>query len=111
MLTQWDYGDPKKYTHDANSTDRRNPSVNANGPIYIDPEVSTDDLYVVDPVKHVRVHRGGSVSRCGYDRARVQDDAEALAVLGQRTHLDGQDHAAQLDDGRSGTGLDRVENP
>jgi hypothetical protein len=52
VLTQWDYGDAKKYTHDANSTDKRNPTVNANGPIYIDPEVSTDALYVVDPVKH-----------------------------------------------------------
>jgi len=53
VLTQWDYGDAKKYTHDANATDKRNPTVNANGPIYIDPEVSTDNLYVVDPVKHV----------------------------------------------------------
>ena len=52
VLTQWDYGDPKKYTHDANATDKRNPSVNAKGPIYIDPEMSTDALYVVDPVKH-----------------------------------------------------------
>ena len=52
MLTQWDYGDPKKYTHDASATDKRNPTVNAKGPIYIDPEMSTDALYVVDPVKH-----------------------------------------------------------
>jgi hypothetical protein len=52
VITEWDYGDPKKYTHDGNSTDKRNPTVNANGPIYIAPEVSSDDLYVVDPVRH-----------------------------------------------------------
>ncbi len=75
------------------------------------PEVSTDNLYVVDPVKHVAYavevpYRDANTTESG-----VQDDAEALAVLGQRAHLDGQDHAAQLDDGCAGAGLDRVENP
>ena len=52
VVTQWDYGDPMKYTHDGISTDKRKPTVNANGPIYIAPEESSDDLYVVDPVRH-----------------------------------------------------------
>jgi len=52
VVTQWDYGDPMKYTHDGISTDKRQPTVNANGPIYIAPEESSDDLYVVDPVRH-----------------------------------------------------------
>ena len=50
VITEWDYGDPRHYSHDANSTDKRNPTVNANGPIYIAPEVSQDALSVVDPV-------------------------------------------------------------
>jgi hypothetical protein len=53
VITEWDYGDSRKYTHDGNSTDKRNPTVNANGPIYIDPEVSSDDQYLVDPVRHM----------------------------------------------------------
>ncbi len=52
VVSQWDYGDPMKYTHDGISTDKRKPTVNANGPIYIAPEESSDDLYVVDPVRH-----------------------------------------------------------
>ena len=32
VITQWDWADPKAYLHDVVSTDRRNPTVNANGP-------------------------------------------------------------------------------
>jgi len=52
VVTEWDYGDPKKYTHDGIATDKRKPTVNANGPIYVAPEESSDDLYVIDPVRH-----------------------------------------------------------
>ena len=34
VITMWDWADPKAYLHDLVSTDRRNPSVNANGPVY-----------------------------------------------------------------------------
>jgi hypothetical protein len=34
VITQWDWADPKAYLHDEVSTDRRNPTVNANGPIF-----------------------------------------------------------------------------
>jgi hypothetical protein len=34
VVTLWDWADPKVYLHDAISTDKRNPTVNANGPIY-----------------------------------------------------------------------------
>src|SRR5690606_27833425 len=30
VITQWDWADPKAYLHDEVSTDRRNPTVNAN---------------------------------------------------------------------------------
>ena len=33
-LTIWDWATPKAYLHDEISTDKRNPTVNANGPIY-----------------------------------------------------------------------------
>jgi hypothetical protein len=34
VITMWDWADPKAYLHDLVSTDRRNPTVNAYGPVY-----------------------------------------------------------------------------
>jgi hypothetical protein len=50
VITQWDWADPKTYLHDEIATDKRNPSVNANGLVYGSPEESSDDLPVLDPV-------------------------------------------------------------
>ena len=52
VITQWDWADPKAYLHDLVSTDRRNPTVNANGALYGALEVSADYLPVLDPVRH-----------------------------------------------------------
>jgi hypothetical protein len=49
VVTLWDWADPKVYLHDAISTDKRNPTVNANGPIYGALEESGDYLTVLDP--------------------------------------------------------------
>ena len=50
VITLWDWGHPTSYLHDAVSTDRRNPRVNANGKIYGSPEDSTDMIPILDPV-------------------------------------------------------------
>jgi hypothetical protein len=50
VITQIDWADPKAYLHDEISTDKRNPTVNANGLIYGSPEESRDYLPVLDPV-------------------------------------------------------------
>ena len=52
VITEWDWADPKAYLHDEIATDKRNPTVNANGPLYGAPELSTDYLPVLDPVRH-----------------------------------------------------------
>ena len=52
VITQWDWADPKAYLHDVVSTDRRKPTLNANGPVYGALEVSADYLPVLDPMKH-----------------------------------------------------------
>ncbi|WP_220464006.1 carboxypeptidase-like regulatory domain-containing protein [Adhaeribacter radiodurans] len=52
VITQWDWADPKVYLHDLVSTDRRNPTVNANGPLYGALEASADYLPVLDPITH-----------------------------------------------------------
>jgi hypothetical protein len=50
VITLWDWADPKVYLHDEVSTDRRNPTLNANGLIYGALELSADYLPVLDPV-------------------------------------------------------------
>jgi len=52
VVTLWDWSRPTAYLHDAISTDRRNPRVNARGRIYGSAEDSTDDLPVLDPMAH-----------------------------------------------------------
>ena len=52
VITVWDWATPKTYLHDEISTDRRNPMVNAHGLIYGSPEISTDFVPIVDPVKN-----------------------------------------------------------
>jgi hypothetical protein len=52
VITQWDWADPKSYLHDVVSTDRRNPRVNAYGPMYGSLELSSDYLPVLDPTEH-----------------------------------------------------------
>ncbi len=39
----------KRYLHDLISSDRRNPTVNAYGPLYGSPEYSTDNMPILDP--------------------------------------------------------------
>ncbi len=52
VITMWDWADPKAYLHDSVSTDRRNPTLNANGLLYGALELSADYLPVLDPVRH-----------------------------------------------------------
>src|SRR5262249_57533045 len=53
VITEWDWADPRVYLHDLVTTDRRNPTLNANGLIYGALELSADYLPVLDPVKNV----------------------------------------------------------
>ncbi len=52
VITQWHWAEQQTYLHDQVSTDRRNPTVNANGPIYGAPELSADYIPVLDPTTH-----------------------------------------------------------
>ena len=52
VVTLWDWSNPKAYLHDEISTDKRNPTLNANGLIFGATELSTDLVPVLDPVHH-----------------------------------------------------------
>jgi hypothetical protein len=50
VATIRDWSNEKAYLHDLSGTDRRNPTVNAYGPLYGSPELSTDEFPILDPV-------------------------------------------------------------
>jgi hypothetical protein len=50
VITMWDWADPKVYLHDEIASDKRNPTVNANGPVYGALEDSGDYMPVVQPL-------------------------------------------------------------
>ena len=52
VVSMWDWADPKAYLHDEISSDKRNPRVNANGPLFGALEASADYMPVGDPVNH-----------------------------------------------------------
>jgi hypothetical protein len=53
VVTVYDWSSPKAYLHDATVSDKRNPTVNANGLIFGATENSSDKVPVLDPVKNV----------------------------------------------------------
>ena len=64
VVTWWEWSDPRKYLHDLISSDRRYPTVNANGPLFGSPEYSTDMLPILNPKTHTVT----------YFRAPVRDE-------------------------------------
>jgi streptogramin lyase len=52
VITVWDWADPTAYLHDVVSTDRRDPTINAYGPVYGALELSKDYTPVLDPRTH-----------------------------------------------------------
>lgn len=51
VITQWSWGDADTYAHDEVATDKRDPSVNAGGPIY-GVDIGNDRLLTLDPKTH-----------------------------------------------------------
>jgi len=53
VITLRDWMNEKQYLHDAMSSDKRYPTVNAYGPLFGQPEYSSDTIPIIDPVKNV----------------------------------------------------------
>jgi hypothetical protein len=52
VATIRDWSSPQFYMHDLSGTDRRNPTINPYGKLYGAPELSTDEMPVLDPVSN-----------------------------------------------------------
>lgn len=53
VATVRDWSNGKAYVHDLSGTDRRYPTINAHGPLYGAPELSTDEFPVLDPMRNL----------------------------------------------------------
>jgi hypothetical protein len=53
VITMWEWGTDHTYLHDLISTDKRNPTVNAYGPLFGSPEYSSDTLPILDPKTNI----------------------------------------------------------
>lgn len=53
VATVRDWASPTSYLHDLSGTDQRHPTVNAYGPLYGSPELSTDEFPILDPVHNL----------------------------------------------------------
>ena len=52
VITSWEWGTEKQFTHDLISSDRRYPTVNAYGPLYGSAEYSSDEIPILNPETH-----------------------------------------------------------
>jgi streptogramin lyase len=87
VITQWAWGDQYTYAHDEVATDKRDPTVNAGGPVYgID--LANDYLLIVDPNLHtasrIRVPTltGFDTDWCEQTYKAVDSDAIGLFGFG-----------------------------
>ena len=109
VITTWEWGTEKTYMHDLISSDRRNPTVNAHGPLFGSPEYASDDMPILDP----------KTSTVTFFKLPVEDpnmpeapefgftsatDA-ALRLLGRREDLEHQSQQSQCDVRQEGQGL------
>ncbi|MBI2188448.1 MAG: carboxypeptidase regulatory-like domain-containing protein [Acidobacteria bacterium] len=101
-LRDWYYED--KYLHDLISSDRRSPTVNANGLLYGSPEYAGDEIPMLDPVKNTWTTFRVPVSEdaplaLGPGHAAGLDPAQPSAYWGNRriwdTHVN--NHNSMLD--------------
>jgi hypothetical protein len=53
VVSLWDWSTQYQFNHDTVSTDKRNPTVNANGLVYNIGRFATPDVFTVDPVRNI----------------------------------------------------------
>jgi len=90
VITQWDWADPKAYLHDEIATDKRNPTINANGALYGSLELSHDYIPVLDPVRHAASRVSVPVRDPNTSYASPQSGFQSSAHWGQDAIWDGK---------------------
>jgi hypothetical protein len=108
-VTVRDWLDAKHYLHDLAATDKRQPTVNAFGPMYGSTELSTNEMPILDPVHNTKA----TVTMPVRDPEDVPSSAQANAVFapspywGNEQVWDSQSNAHTPGDGPAGPDLFR----
>ena len=112
VVTMWDWADPKVYLHDEIASDKRNPTVNANGPIYGALEESGDYLPVVDPTtQHGEPGEADGARSEDAELGRSRRRRQPSPYWGDEAIWNSQTTRAQLRDGQAGPRLGRGAHP
>ena len=114
VLTMWGWAGPRGMIHDEVVTDKRNPTLYPNGPVY---GVGGGGLVIVDPVTH-RAEQMDMTTRTpmqppanGLHRDVNPFESEPVTLLGNRARQHAGIQLAQPDDGRQGPRLDHTDDP
>ena len=107
----WDWGGPATFAHDELTTDDRNPTANAYGPIY-GVDWGNDGYLIVDPLEHsAQEVQGYRVFDPKVPPGKAQSMPVPSPVLGRQAVLvRPRDHRSR-GDGCKGTGVDVVTLP
>jgi hypothetical protein len=97
VISEWDWSTPKEYFHDEISTDRRHPTVNANGLVYGVHEVSSDNLTVVDPVHNTTTQIRVPVRDANTPFASVQSESFPSPYFGDQLTWDSKANVHSLE--------------
>ena len=100
VITQWGWGDNFTYAHDEIATDKRNPHINAKGPVY-GVDLGNDYLLSVDPSTHkasrikVPTQGGFSTPWCEQTyKAQNSEQIEPLRLRLSRLSMAGRRHTS-----------------
>ena len=110
VLTMWDWGGPATFAHDELTTDKRNPTANAYGPIY-GVDWGNDGFLIVDPLEHTAQELRIPVLDPKVPPGQGAVDAGAVAVLGRQAVLVRPGDHQSRRDGRQGPRVDVVAVP
>ena len=98
VVTSWEWSTEKHYLHDLIASDRRNPTVNAYGPLYGSPEYSTDNMPILDPKTQQGddlQDAGARSGHAGSARARACRERASRCALGLLGRGEALGHARQ----------------
>ena len=85
VLTEWEWGAAATFAHDELTTDKRHPTVNANGTIY-GVDWGNDDLLIVDPVEHTATSVRIPVRDEGVPPGKVQSMPQPSPYWGKQLY-------------------------
>ncbi len=90
VITQWAQSTPVGFVHDIVSTDKRHPTLNANGPVYSVSRFSEPDLVVVDPAKNTATGVQLPIRDPNTDYTNIQKAMAPSAYWGEDVIWSGQ---------------------